>query len=216
MVVDDEMVMRDLLYTVLTKQGYQVVTAPNGRAGLDMLAKEKPSLVILDLIMPGMNGLETFVQMRRIDPKIEAIILTGANVDDLETQARQLGISDILRKGVGVELFLKSINYVMDKRKSKQTGPESKSKGDILVVDDDSEIRFMLEKFFTRQGYTVTTAASGEAAASFASIPEGCAVAAATEPAPTAMKVTGVPSGCGLAGVANRDAPVAGDGVPIT
>jgi len=164
MVVDDEMVMRDLLYTVLTKQGYQVVTAPNGRAGLDMLAKEKPSLVILDLIMPGMNGLETFVQMRRIDPKIEAIILTGANVDDLETQARQLGISDILRKGVGVELFLKSINYVMDKRKSKQTGPESKSKGDILVVDDDSEIRFMLEKFFTRQGYQVTTASTGEEA----------------------------------------------------
>ena len=164
MIVDDEMVMRDLLYTVLTRQNYQVVTAPNGQAGLDMLDKEKPSLVILDLLMPGMNGLETFVQMRRIDPKIEAIILTGANVDDLETQARQLGISDILRKGVGVELFLKSINYVMDKRKSKQTGPESKSKGDILVVDDDSEIRFMLEKFFTRQGYTVTTAASGEEA----------------------------------------------------
>ncbi|MBI5778927.1 MAG: response regulator [Planctomycetes bacterium] len=164
MVVDDEMVMRDLLYTVLTRQNYKVITAPNGREALDMMAKESPDLVILDLMMPGMNGLETFVQMRRIDPKIETILLTGTNIDDLETQARKLGISEILRKGVGVELFLKSVNYVLDKRKSKQSGPEVKSKGDILVVDDDSEIRFMLEKFFTRQGYQVSTASSGEEA----------------------------------------------------
>jgi DNA-binding response OmpR family regulator len=164
LVVDDEMVMRDLLYTVLTKQNYKVVTALNGREALNMMPKEKPDLVILDLMMPGLNGLETFVQMRRIDPKIETIILTGANVDDLETQARQLGVSDILRKGVGVELFLKSINYVMDKRKSKHGAPEPKFKGEILVVDDDADIRFMLEKFFTRQGYKVNTAASGEEA----------------------------------------------------
>ena len=165
LVVDDEIVMRELLYNVLTKNNFKVITAPNGEEGIKMLDREKPGLVILDLVMPGLNGLETFVRMRQIDPQIEVIILTGNNIDDLENQARKLGISEVLRKGVGVELFLKSVNYVLEKRHAKHGAAGAiKTKGKILVVDDEPEIRFMLEKFFVRQGYTVVTASSGEEA----------------------------------------------------
>jgi len=164
LVVDDELVMRELLYNVLTKNNFKVITAPNGEEGVKMLERERPGLAILDLMMPGINGLEAFVRMRQIDPQIEVIILTGANIDDLETQARKLGVSEVLRKGVGVELFLKSVNYVLEKRKAKSGQTRVKIKGKILVVDDEPEIRFMLEKFFARQGYTVLTAGSGEEA----------------------------------------------------
>jgi len=165
LVVDDEMVMRELLYNVLTKNNFKAITAPNGEEGIKLLEREKPDLVILDLMMPGLNGLETFVRMRQIDPQIEVIILTGNNIDDLEAQARKAGISEVLRKGVGVELFLKSVNYVLEKRHAKR-GPVGalKTKGKILVVDDEPEIRFMLEKFFARQGYAVVTASNGEEA----------------------------------------------------
>ena len=165
LVVDDELVMRETLYNVLTKYKYQVVTAPNGREAIKIFEKERPNLVVLDLMMmPGMNGLETFVALRQIDPRVEVILLTGLYNEDIELQARKLGVSEILRKGVGVELFLKSITYVMEKRKAKGAGSEPKAKGKIMVVDDEPESRFMLEKFFTRQGYTVVTAASGEEA----------------------------------------------------
>lgn len=163
LVVDDELVMRELLYNVLTKNKFQVITAPNGREALEIFGKERPKLVVLDLMMPpGINGLETFVALRKIDPLVEVILLTGAYTEDIELQARKLGVSEILRKGVGVELFLKSINYVLEKRQAKGAGSETRSKGKILVVDDEPESRFMLEKFFTRQGYSVSTAGNGE------------------------------------------------------
>lgn len=165
LVVDDELVMRELLYNVLTKNNFRAITAPNGEEGVKMLEKERPDLVIMDLMMPGINGLEAFVRMRQVDPQIEVILLTGTNIDDLEAQARKLGVSEVLRKGVGVELFLKSVNYVLEKRNAKRGAAGAvKTKGKILVVDDEPEIRFMLEKFFVRQGYTVLTAGSGEEA----------------------------------------------------
>lgn len=164
LVVDDELVMRELLYNVLAKNGFKAITAPNGEEGVKMLERERPDLVIMDLMMPGLNGLEAFVRMRQIDPQIEVILLTGANIDDLEAQARKLGVTEVLRKGVGVELFMKSVNYVLEKRKAKRIQPQAKAKGKILVVDDEPEIRFMLEKFFARQGYEVATAGSGEEA----------------------------------------------------
>jgi DNA-binding NtrC family response regulator len=164
LVVDDELLMRDLLYNVLTKNNYLVITAPNGQEAIKLLDQEKPDLVILDLLMPGMNGFETLVKMRQIDPQIEVIILTGANINDLEKQAEKLGVAEVLRKGVGVELFMRSVQYVLEKRKVKRPKPESRTKGTILVVDDEPEIRFMLEKFLTRQGYDVITVGSGEEA----------------------------------------------------
>jgi CheY-like chemotaxis protein len=165
LIVEDELAMRELLYTILAKHEYNVLTAPNGEEAIKLFEKERPGLAIIDLMMPpGLNGLETFVQLRRIDPHVEGIILTGVYTEDMESQARKLGFSDVLRKGIGVELFLKSVNYVLEKRRAKGIQPPKKPKGKILVVDDEPEIRFMLEKFFTRYGYQVVTAGSGEEA----------------------------------------------------
>jgi DNA-binding response OmpR family regulator len=166
MVVDDDMSVRGLLYEILAKQNYAVVTAPNGQSAIEMLAKENPALVILDLMIPGLNGLDTFARMRLIDPELEGLMLTGASLerDDLRMKAGQLGISDVLSKGVSDEKILKSVNDILARRKIRPPGPEPKAKGNILVVDDDPDIRFLLEKFFIRQGYQVSTAVSGEMA----------------------------------------------------
>jgi CheY-like chemotaxis protein len=166
LVVDDEVMMRDMLYNLLVKQDYQVMTAVSGEEAIVRVKQNEPDLIILDLMMPKMNGLETLKRIRQIDKSVEVIILTGIAIDDLDKQAQALGVSEIIRKGVGVELFLKSINYALDKRRAKKTAPEQPkaSKGRIMVVDDEAEIRFVLEKFLIKHGYEVVTAQSGEEA----------------------------------------------------
>ncbi|MDP9469617.1 MAG: response regulator [Chloroflexota bacterium] len=64
LVVDDEPVIRDLVADVLRDEGYAVVTAADGREGLDLLARERPDLVLMDVMMPGLDGREAYLAMR--------------------------------------------------------------------------------------------------------------------------------------------------------
>lgn len=166
LVVDDEVMMRDMLYNLLTKENYQVITASGGEEAITHVKESQPDLVILDLMMPKVNGLETLKRVRQINKSVEVIILTGIAIEDLDKQAQALGVSEIIRKGVGVELFLKSITYALDKRRAKKTTSEQPkaSKGKIMVVDDEADIRFILEKFLLKHGYDVITAQNGEEA----------------------------------------------------
>ncbi|MFH1227709.1 MAG: response regulator [Planctomycetota bacterium] len=166
LIVDDEVMMREMLYNLFSKKGYQVIAAPNGEEAVKQAKESRPDLIVLDLQMPKMNGLEVLKQVREFDKDVEVIILTGMEVDELDKRAGQLGVSGILRKGVGVELFLKSITYALEKRKAKQAGAPAVQtvKAKIMVVDDDADIRFILEKFLHKHGYEVATAQTGEEA----------------------------------------------------
>jgi len=79
LVVDDEMQLKIFIESVLTTDGYETVGADNGREAVDKYKKIKPDLVILDLIMPVMDGFEAFDAIRSINPQAKIIILTGLN-----------------------------------------------------------------------------------------------------------------------------------------
>ena len=165
LVVDDESYMRDVLYRLLTKKGYQVTTVPSGKIALDYLKQDRPDLIILDQNMPKMDGLMTLKQIRLIDKKVGVIMLTADVSIDLKKNAEQLGVDDFLTKGqwISARLFLKSIENVLQKGENtiqKPIGPQAK----IMVVDDEAEVRKLLERFFTRHGFVVQTASSGEQA----------------------------------------------------
>lgn len=164
LVVDDEVMMRDMLYNLLTRKNYTVLTATGGEDALLKIKQTPPDLIILDLMMPKMNGIETLQRIRQFDKNVEIIILSGIAIENMDQQAQKLGVSEIVRKGVGVEMFLKSITYAMDKRNAKKTELQKQktSKGRIMVVDDEIDIRFILEKFLTKHGYEVITAQNGE------------------------------------------------------
>jgi CheY-like chemotaxis protein len=80
LVIDDEFAIADVLISLLTDEGYRVVTAPNGQEGLALLAESRPDLVLLDLMMPLMDGREVLRQMRA-DPEsmhIPVILMSAA------------------------------------------------------------------------------------------------------------------------------------------
>jgi CheY-like chemotaxis protein len=103
LVVDDEEILRDITAAMLTSLGYTVFLAASGEEAVASLEDNKPDLVLLDMLMPGMNGYETYRAMVRKSPGQRAVIISGySETNDLE-KARKLGVGGFLRKPFTIE-----------------------------------------------------------------------------------------------------------------
>ncbi len=109
LVVDDEPTIRKFLYEVLTREGCQVSTVPSGEEAIALVKKERPDLIILDLIMPGMDGIQTLQEIRSFDNEVDVVMLSGAVDGELERKAREVGASGVLPKGLEIDLFTKAV-----------------------------------------------------------------------------------------------------------
>ncbi len=98
LVIDDEQGIRDLLDTLLRRKGYDVIVAESGQKGLECFRRERPDVLVLDLKMPGMDGLTVLRQIRSLDPRMPVIILTGAGTAEAEQQVRALGVTEYVEK----------------------------------------------------------------------------------------------------------------------
>jgi two-component system KDP operon response regulator KdpE len=97
LVVDDEVRILNFLSTKLKASGYEVLTAPDGVRGLEQAQAQEPDLVVLDLLMPRMDGLEMLKQLRTFSP-VPVIILTAKGADTDRIKGLQLGADDYLPK----------------------------------------------------------------------------------------------------------------------
>ncbi|MET3699042.1 two-component system response regulator (stage 0 sporulation protein F) [Bacillus oleivorans] len=91
LIVDDQFGIRILLNEVFNKEGYQTFQAANGVQALDIVKKHSPDLVLLDMKIPGMDGIEILKRMKVIDQDIRVIIMTAYGELDLIQQAKDLG-----------------------------------------------------------------------------------------------------------------------------
>ena len=98
LIIDDEKHMCWALERAMKQEGYQVITANNGPDGLELLKEELPSLVTLDLKMPGMDGMEVLKCIKEINPKLPVIILTAHGTIDSAIEAMKQGAVDYLTK----------------------------------------------------------------------------------------------------------------------
>ncbi|MCL6611070.1 MAG: sigma-54 dependent transcriptional regulator [Peptococcaceae bacterium] len=98
LVIDDEEHMCWALERAMRQEGYQVLTTTRGREGLELIKEEGPSLVILDLKMPEMDGMEVLKKARELNPKLPVIILTAHGTIETAIEAMKTGASDYLTK----------------------------------------------------------------------------------------------------------------------
>jgi len=98
LVVDDEAIMRESLRDWLSDVGHQVLTAENGSQALEIIEKENPSIAIVDLVMPGMDGIELLKRAREISPGIEVIIITAYGSVPTAISAMREGAYDYIEK----------------------------------------------------------------------------------------------------------------------
>ncbi len=105
LVIDDEKSIRDLLGTLLSRKGHAVVLAAHGAQALDLYRRESPQVVLLDLFMPGMDGIAVLEQLRALDRTVPVVILTGMGSTASETRAKELGVTAFLEKGFSLHLL---------------------------------------------------------------------------------------------------------------
>jgi two-component system response regulator PilR (NtrC family) len=98
LVVDDERSMRELLSIVLRRDGYEVLLAENGALAVDLLKKERVDVLITDIRMPQMSGVDVLKEAKRIDPDVISIVMTAFASTDTAVEALRLGAADYVNK----------------------------------------------------------------------------------------------------------------------
>lgn len=98
LVIDDELELLSLMKEVLEARGYQALCAINGADGIRLNEQEQPDLIVLDLRMPVMDGIETLRRIREHDPDVRVVILTAYGSPDTIREAADLNVSEYLSK----------------------------------------------------------------------------------------------------------------------
>ena len=98
LVVDDEVMVRVVLRKILIKEGYKVLCARDGESAIKKIENETFDLVLLDLKMPGIDGIETLEKIRKINKNIPVILISGYLTNEKVERATKLGISNYIEK----------------------------------------------------------------------------------------------------------------------
>ena len=172
LVIDDDRLHCDLLEFAFARQGYQVSTATNGRAGVALFRQLRPLVTLIDLRMPEMDGLAVLQEIRMYAPCAGVLILGGGATEEQENQARQLRVTDFLRKGLSLDVLIGSVHRIAQQSRRHASSPPSSPDEEtdqvpsekILVVDDDVMARDLLVRFLSLRGYHVRSAKDGSEA----------------------------------------------------
>ncbi len=148
LVVDDEANIRDLLTQELTEAGYQVSSASNGRAAIDEVRRNRPDLVVLDVMMPEMNGFDVAAVLKNDPQTLDIPIVILSIVQDKDRGFR-LGVDRYLTKPIDTELLFKEVGTLIEQKRSRKR---------VLVVDQDASTVKTLTDVLKSRGYTVTEA----------------------------------------------------------
>ena len=117
LLVDDEGIIIDVTPEMLTELGYEVLTARSGEEALEqyrIINRDKIDLVILDMIMPGMGGGETYDRLKQIDPEITVLLSSGYSIDGQATEILKRGCNGFIQKPFNIEILSKKIREILN------------------------------------------------------------------------------------------------------
>ncbi|MCJ8500947.1 sigma-54-dependent transcriptional regulator [Desulfatitalea alkaliphila] len=117
MIVDDEPSIVQSLKGLLTDEGFEVLTAANGYEALQLLETEAPDMVLLDIWMPGIDGIETLKEIKKGSPHTQVVMITGHGTIETAVQATKLGAFDFIEKPLSIDKVIVAINNALNFRR---------------------------------------------------------------------------------------------------
>jgi two-component system nitrogen regulation response regulator NtrX len=117
LIVDDEEGIRETLSGIFEDEGYEVVTAASGEEALDIIKEHMPYILLLDVWLPGMDGIETMSKVKEIDNDIPVIVISGHGNIELAIKAIRLGAYDFLEKPLSLEKVLIVTKRALEKKR---------------------------------------------------------------------------------------------------
>jgi len=178
LIIEDEESLIELLAAKLTKEGYEVEKALDGKDGVKKVYKWKPDLILLDIVMPKMDGYEVLEELNEKGNKIPIIIISnsgqpveiektkklGAVGHLIKTEFSPLDVLNAVRDCLDNGGSLPGSNNKKDVLNPKEDSKAMKLGVKVLLVEDDAFLREICSKKLTKEGYTVYEAIDGEEA----------------------------------------------------
>lgn len=148
LLVDDEEDILEFLEHVLSKAGAKVITGKNGQEAIDLAAKHKPNLIILDKMMPVMDGVKACAEIRKIDELRKTKIVMLSAISDVESQIEglDLGADDYLVKPIKSNLLISKIKSQMRQMKSLELAKATIIEYKHIKIDRSKFIVYLLDK----------------------------------------------------------------------
>jgi len=142
LIVDDEKDIRTALCGILEDEGYQVLCAESGAEGIETARHELPDLILLDIWMPGMDGLETLEKLKSLLPQVTVIMISGHGTIDTAVRATKLGAFDFIEKPLSLEKVLISVANALQLQELKVENAELKRSvsADYELIGESAEI----------------------------------------------------------------------------
>jgi two-component system response regulator HydG len=151
LIVDDDMGICETLSDIMEIKGYDTAIASDGYEAVRKVKEGDFDVILMDIKMPGMNGVETFKELKKVRPEIAVVMMTAYAVEDLIGEALREGAYGVLYKPFDMEQMIGLLEGV-------------RGGGFVLVVDDDPNTCVTFKDVLEAKGYQVGTALSGEEA----------------------------------------------------
>jgi len=166
LVIDDEKNIRRSVEMILSGEGHEVITAEDGKHGLELFAKHKPLLVLLDIIMPDRDGISVLKDIKRTEPETAVIIVSGYGTVQNAMEATRHGAFDFIEKPISKEKLLVSIRRALEARDLRQENIELRRKlaGSVEMIGDSAamqDIRKQIAKVSPTNGRVLILGESG-------------------------------------------------------
>jgi two-component system nitrogen regulation response regulator NtrX len=114
LVVDDEKSILQSIDGILSDEGFDVVCAESGAEALEKMEELLPDLVLLDIWMPGMDGIETLTKLKEVYPHLQVVVMSGHGTIETAVKATKVGAYDFIEKPLSLEKVLLSVNNALD------------------------------------------------------------------------------------------------------
>ncbi len=188
LLIEDEEALVEVLSTKLDREGYEVKVGFDGEEGYNMIAEFQPDMILLDIVMPKMDGYDVLEKMREENVKIPVIIISNSGQPVEIEKTRQLGAIDhLIKTQFNPTDVITMIQKYIDDIKNKKEGGNNNEEGseeklpeiqlpkledpkatklniNVLLVEDDSFLRDISSRKLTKEGFTVFEAVDGEQA----------------------------------------------------
>jgi two-component system nitrogen regulation response regulator NtrX len=147
LVIDDEAAIRDSLRMILEYEHYEFIGAASGPEGVSLVKRDSPDMVVLDIKMPGMNGLETLAEIRKVDEAVPVAMISGHGTITDAMQATRLGAFDFIEKPFTSERVLVTVAKGLEVRELRQENRELKlaMESRYEIVGESPALRTVLE-----------------------------------------------------------------------
>ena len=159
LIVDDDKIIREQLRKTLKRGFFEVFLAGDGKTALEIFLREEIDILLLDIKLPDMDGLEVLEKVKEGKPDCEVIVITGFGTMEIAIQSLRRGAIDYIEKPIEADELSAALGRAQEKLAEKK---QLSYKNTLLVIDDEEETAKRLKAFLEKEGYESFSALNGK------------------------------------------------------